>query len=139
MSDEKKGFTVKDRRLFTPDGERRAQEPDEPPPPPREPERVAVSEPVRPAARPEAPATPPPRGGEVGFSAFLMSLAAQAGSLLDAEQPEALEGARQIISVLEMLRDKTEGRRTPEEEQVLEGLLYELRLAYVERARTARV
>jgi hypothetical protein len=34
-----------------------------------------------------------------------------------------------------MLKDKTEGRREPREEQVLEGLLYELRMAYVERAR----
>jgi hypothetical protein len=31
---------------------------------------------------------------------------------------------------------KTDGRRTPEEDQLLEGLLYELRMAYVARARS---
>ena len=50
---------------------------------------------------------------------------------------EALAEARSLIGILEMLRDKTEGRRTPREEEVLEGLLYELRMAYVARAREA--
>ena len=36
-----------------------------------------------------------------------------------------------MIGVLEMLKDKTEGRRTPQEDQLLDGLLYELRMAYV--------
>ena len=48
---------------------------------------------------------------------------------------EALEEARSLIGILEMLKDKTEGRRTPREDQVLDGLLYELRMAYVARAR----
>jgi hypothetical protein len=34
-----------------------------------------------------------------------------------------------------MLKDKTEGRRTAEEEALLAGLLFELRMAYVERTR----
>jgi hypothetical protein len=34
-----------------------------------------------------------------------------------------------------MLRDKTEGHRTPREDEVIEGLLYELRMAYVEKSR----
>lgn len=46
-----------------------------------------------------------------------------------------LEGARHIISVLEMLKDKTEGRRSAEEDRLLEGLLYELRVAWVSRSR----
>jgi hypothetical protein len=33
-----------------------------------------------------------------------------------------------------MLREKTEGRRTPDEDQVLEGILYELRMGYVKKA-----
>ena len=39
-----------------------------------------------------------------------------------------------MIGILEMLKDKTEGRRSAREEQVLDGLLYELRMAYVARA-----
>ena len=44
-----------------------------------------------------------------------------------------LEGARSFITLLEVLQEKTQGRRTPEEDRVLEGLLYELRMAYVTR------
>jgi hypothetical protein len=32
-----------------------------------------------------------------------------------------------------MLKDKTEGRRTPEEGRVLDELLFQLRMAYVQR------
>jgi hypothetical protein len=57
------------------------------------------------------------------------------GQLEGAGPGEALREARSVIGVLEMLKDKTEGRRTSDEDQVLEGLLYELRMAYVARAR----
>jgi hypothetical protein len=78
----------------------------------------------------------------VDFGRFVLSLGAQAGMLLAGPveglaPAEALEEARSVIGVLEMLKDKTEGRRTPHEEQVLDGLLYELRMAYVARAREA--
>ena len=47
-----------------------------------------------------------------------------------------LAGARQIVAILEMLKDKTEGRRTANEDALLAELLFQLRMAYVERART---
>ena len=134
MSEEKKGFTVKDRRLFTSQGELRSTDAAEP----------AVAEPT-PAAPIAAPVPPPPEAisgprvsspGEVDFAAFLMSLAAQAGSLLEGDAD--LQGAREMISILEMLADKTEGRRSADETRVLQSLLFELRTAYVERARLAR-
>lgn len=135
MSDENKGFTVKDRRLFTPEGEPRGAE--------AEPEK---ERPPAPAQAAPAPSPAPPReaageagrGDQVSFASFLMSLAAQAGALLEDEARAGLEGARQIISILEMLAEKTEGRRTPDEDRILERLLYELRMAYVERVRAAR-
>jgi len=148
MSDENKGFKVKDRRLFTPEGERRGAETDadvdkapsapaELPPTPREappaPAEAKAARSPGPARGAEAPV-----GDQVSFASFLMSLAAQAGALLESAGANELEGARQIISILEMLADKTAGRRTPDEERVLESLLYELRLAYVERVRMAR-
>ena len=49
---------------------------------------------------------------------------------------EVLAGARQIVAILEMLKDKTEGRRTADEDALLAELLFQLRMAYVERART---
>ncbi|MCG6924598.1 MAG: DUF1844 domain-containing protein [Acidobacteria bacterium] len=92
--------------------------------------------------------TPDPGGGEAAgagpadFGQFLLSLGAQAGMLLSGQglpegtdAGEALAGARSIISILEMLKGKTEGRRTDQEDEVLEGLLYQLRMAYVERSR----
>jgi hypothetical protein len=44
-----------------------------------------------------------------------------------------LEGARAFITLLEVLNEKTEGRRTPEEDRVLESLLYQLRMEYLAR------
>ncbi len=45
-----------------------------------------------------------------------------------------LEGARGLIDTLEMLKDKTEGHRSPDEERFLNDILKELRLNYVEEA-----
>lgn len=39
--------------------------------------------------------------------------------------------ARHTIDTLEMLREKTEGNRTPEETRELENILHQLRLAFI--------
>lgn len=127
MSDESKGFTVKDRRHFTAEGEARDSVPVE----------VSSARP-EPASRPGSGArapSPAAAADAVDFSSFLFSLGAQAGSLLasgGAREGESLAAARQIIAVLEMLEGKTAGRRTPDEDRLLENLLFELRMAYVE-------
>ena len=82
-------------------------------------------------------ATEAGQGPGLDFAGLLLSLGAQASLLLglgDEEEPGGppdLRGAQAIISLLEVLRDKTEGRRTPDEERILQGILYELRMAYV--------
>ncbi|HEX2486789.1 MAG TPA: DUF1844 domain-containing protein [Myxococcota bacterium] len=43
--------------------------------------------------------------------------------------------ARETIDLVEMLEQKTRGNLTPEEAQLLEELLYDLRMRYVESAR----
>ena len=43
-----------------------------------------------------------------------------------------LELARQNIDLLELMLDKTQGNRTPEEDRLIEQLLFELRVKYVE-------
>jgi hypothetical protein len=48
---------------------------------------------------------------------------------------EVLVAARQVVGILEMLKDKTQGRRTADEEALLAELLFQLRMAYVERTR----
>jgi hypothetical protein len=124
---EKGGFTVTDKRHFTTEGQARD---DEAASAPRDEGRA----PGR--AEEEAP-------GRVELSGFLLGLAGQASLLLRAEggaergdlpapDPAA---ARQIIAILEMLQDKTEGRRTEEESKLLDAILFELRMAYVARTK----
>lgn len=43
-----------------------------------------------------------------------------------------LELARQNIDLLELMHEKTKGNRTPEEDQLLERLLFETRMRFVE-------
>src|SRR5262245_15271484 len=119
MSDDKKPFTVNDRRLFTPEGEARGDAPEESPPS-AETERN-VSPPL--VGDEEEDAGPP---GELDFIGLLVSLGAQAGALLGGGPGEPggeshvdLPAARSIIGLLETLEKKTEGRRTPEEDQVM--------------------
>ena len=43
-----------------------------------------------------------------------------------------LELARQNIDLLELFEEKTKGNRTPDEEQLLQKLLFEIRMRFVE-------
>jgi len=83
---------------------------------------------------------------QLTFSAFLLSLASSAaihfGDLADPESGEKtapnLEGASQMIEILSLLEQKTRGNLTPEEQQLLEELLYELRMRFVEASGSGR-
>jgi len=130
MSQTEKSFTVSDRRQFTPDGRPRDDAEERPVP-------EAPTHPAPPGASP--PRTP---GTPADFSQFLLTLAAQASLLLSGEGlPEgngpgdALEAARSVISILDMLKEKTEGRRTSAEETLLDEILFQLRMVYVEKTR----
>jgi hypothetical protein len=76
----------------------------------------------------------------LSFTAFVLSLASTAaihfGDLPDPQSGEHadphLEGAAQMIEILALLEQKTRGNLTLEERQVLEQVLYELRLRFVE-------
>jgi len=46
-----------------------------------------------------------------------------------------LAQAKFSIDLLRLLKTKTEGNRTPEETNLLEGILYDLQLRFVEAAR----
>ena len=77
---------------------------------------------------------------QLSFTAFVLSLASTAaihfGDLPDPAtgQPgEAnLPAATQMIEILTLLEQKTRGNLTAEERQVLEQVLYELRMRFVE-------
>ena len=111
---------VTDRRQFTADGELKA---DTPHPAPEE----HPSEPSRPGPGPSA-------RPEVTFSAFILSLATQAADLIGGKSPD-LGAAQQVISALEMLHQKTEGRRTEDESRLIDVVLFDLRMAFVGSAR----
>lgn len=76
----------------------------------------------------------------VDFSSFCLSLGTSAlyhlGVVPDPETgepaPANLPVARQTIDSLEMLREKTRGNLDEDETKLLEGLLYELHLRFVE-------
>ena len=77
---------------------------------------------------------------ELSFIAFVLSLASTAaihlGDLADPATGKKadpnLEGASQMIDILSLLEQKTRGNLTAEERQVLEQVLYELRMRFVE-------
>ncbi|MED5262201.1 MAG: DUF1844 domain-containing protein [Myxococcota bacterium] len=76
----------------------------------------------------------------IDFSTFLLSLSTSAlyhmGVVLHPESGEAAELnpmlARQTIDTLEMLHEKTRGNLDDEEKKLFDGLLYELRMRFVE-------
>ena len=76
----------------------------------------------------------------LSFTGFVLSLASTAaihfGDLPDpvsGQQAEPnLEGAAQMIEILAMLEQKTRGNLTAEERQLLEQVLYELRIRFVD-------
>ena len=77
---------------------------------------------------------------QLSFTAFVISLATTAaihlGDLVDPasnEKPEPnIDGAAQMIEILGLLEEKTKGNLSAEERQVLEQVLYELRMRFVE-------
>lgn len=77
---------------------------------------------------------------QVSFVAFIFSLASNAavhfGDLPDPltnEQREPdLEAAGQLIDILAMLEEKTRGNLSAEERQLLDQVLFELRMRFVE-------
>jgi len=76
----------------------------------------------------------------LSFTAFVLSLASTAaihfGDLPDPQSGRPMElnlaGAAQMIEILSLLEQKTKGNLTAEERQMLEQVLYELRLRFVE-------
>jgi hypothetical protein len=140
--DTPRGFAVTDRRSFTDEGEARAPEP--------VPDKAAAAGAAAPpeATSPgEAKAAPETRARSnrlppVDFPTFVLSLGSSALMHLgDAPHPGSGESvkdlsmAKHTIDILSMLEQKTRGNLNPSEAQLLENLLFDLRLRYVEAAK----
>jgi len=136
QNEDRRGFRVRDRRRFTESGETRegeAEQPgeradraDAPPPPPPQAERGAPW--------PEVP---------VSFSTFILGLSTQAllhlGEIEDPAAQRAerdLDAAKQVIDILGILQEKTRNNLEQGEQTLLDSILYDLRMRYVELVRT---
>jgi hypothetical protein len=83
---------------------------------------------------------------EITFSLFVLSLSASAeihlGQLpvpgTDKPAKVNLVEAAHLIAVIAMLKEKTEGNLEESEERLIEAVLYDLRLRYVEVAAAAK-
>jgi len=81
---------------------------------------------------------------QVSFIAFLFSLASNAavhfGDLPDPmtneTRPPDLEAVSQLIEIIAMLEEKTRGNLTAEERQLLDQVLFELRMRFVEASKS---
>jgi len=79
---------------------------------------------------------------EIDFSSFIISLGTQAmmhlGEIpdpLSRKKEKNLSLAKQTIDLLAMIQEKTKGNLTIQEEQLIENLLYELRIKYVKESK----
>lgn len=82
---------------------------------------------------------------KLDFTTFILSVGSAAFMGLGISPPGSdeapqtnLELARQNIDLLELISEKTKGNRTPEEERLLEQLLFETRMRYVETLRKTK-
>ncbi|MCL6565188.1 MAG: DUF1844 domain-containing protein [Acidobacteriia bacterium] len=150
MHDEKRnsnediGFRVVDRRLFTAEGELRPEAVQQ-----KQAEQTATAQPSRtepesrPATSPAAQEREPPRSSP-SFQLLIDFLARNAAVLLggyaDPRTGQAivdLDGARELLDMLDALREKTRGNLTAEEERLLTDVLGSLKLSYVEVSQAA--
>jgi hypothetical protein len=84
--------------------------------------------------------TQPPEPASFALLATTLAVQAQA-ALGDLPRPDGtrpppdLPAARFHIDMLEVLEAKTKGNLTPEEDQLLKALLFDLRMRFVEKAK----
>jgi hypothetical protein len=79
---------------------------------------------------------------KIDLTTFFLSIASAAYMGLgiaprspEEKSEENLPLAKQNIDLLELMQAKTRGNRTAEEDKLIEQLLFELRLRYVERTK----
>jgi hypothetical protein len=147
-----RGFKVQDRRRFSAEGDAKAESEESSPAP--EPSRESTAEQPKPRAEAPAtgagtsrphPATDPGAFGaepEINFATFLVGLSSEAlGALGEIPDPATgehrrdLRAAQQLIDIIAVLRDKTRGNLDQNEQSLIEAILFDLRMKYVELAR----
>jgi hypothetical protein len=159
--EKERGFKVADRRRFSSEGELKADQAERTEEPP-----VVAPRPADKSAEPQHIHGGPSAGAqaqasaayekasaaddrdrgpqEITFASFVVGLSTEALALLGemphpatGERIEDLVGAQQIIDIIALLRDKTRGNLSRDEDTLLEAILFDLRMKYVEKARPA--
>jgi len=138
MSDEEKGFVIKDRRVFAEEGQDSKVSDDQKQATQKPDSETSEAQPAQEETdstehrQTEAPLP------EVNFPTFVISLNASAlvhlGAIEDpvgGEKVKNLPMAKQTIDILSMLEEKTRGNLTNEEENILKNILYDLRILFV--------
>jgi len=125
--DQGKTFVVRDKR-FSATKEEKAE--------PQTKEEEKTEEPPRGDASAKEEALP-----EIDFNSFIFSLSTsvliQLGEIEDPftqKSAKNLPLAKQTIDLIGMLKEKTKGNLTPQEERLIENVLYDLRMRYVKAA-----
>ncbi len=134
---EEQGFRVTDKRGFREESEAGA------PGAAEKTEETSADQPSSAAENASPEKEMPPRT-PIDFPSYLLSYYTQ-GLVLLGEVPnpytnkkeEDVDAARHTIDILSMLEQKTRGNLTKEEQQLLETVLYELRMKFM--ARTNRI
>jgi len=130
---ESKGFTVQDKRRFSPDtGEARKDAPEEPN------ATVRAAEQHEQTAENERDTENEPLP-EINFSTFVIGLSTQAlmhlgeiGNPISGKVETDVPVAKHMIDILGMLKDKTRGNLNASEDRLMEDILFDLRMKYVE-------
>jgi hypothetical protein len=133
-----------------PQAQARPQPQAQPPPPPQsQPKRAAQPEPQMEMPDDEEMGDMPDmpeaavdgEGQPLGFAELILSIATNAVMHLGGEQKDGrlppranLPLAAQHIDIISMLAQKTRGNLTKDESELLEGILYDLRMKYVQVA-----
>jgi hypothetical protein len=129
MAEEEKGFVIRDRRQRGSEGDSSTGAA---PAPEKRGEPASREEP---SASEHAEHRPP-----ATFLSFVYSLGTSALMMLgetfgqETSAPQNLVHAQEIIDILTILETKTKGNLTPEEDTLLQEMLYTLRIKYVEKA-----
>jgi hypothetical protein len=131
---EEQGFTVTDKRGFREDGEAV----------PRENAQGTENKPETPPKPSSDQGQDVPPRPPIDFPSYILSYYTQ-GLVLLGEVPnpytnkkeEDVEAARHTIDILSMLEEKTKGNLGSDEQQLLQSVLYELRMKFM--AKTNRI
>ena len=136
MSEEKKDFVVKDRRIFSEDRPEPEKQSDAQATSPSS-EKTPTAEEPSGAPADDSAQSPPPLP-EINFPTFIASLNASAllhlGAIEDpttGKKEKNLPMAKQTIDILSMLEEKTAGNLTTDEASLIKNILYDLRIMYV--------